>query len=96
MSTTIRITPGQFTDSAALIHATALEDCTRIDGDDAGIFVERNWPTLSSGEELLWALLSWLNGVGEQPSVADLADGLDTVNLLAAMDAVDAGRGVAS
>lgn len=91
---TIRIAPGQFADSATLIHGSALEDCTRIDGDAAGIFVERRWPTLSTGEELLWSLLSWLNGVGEQPTIVALADGLDAANLLAAMDAVDAGRGV--
>lgn len=94
MSDTIRIAPGQFADSATLIRSSALDGCTVIDGDDAGIFIARNWPTLSSGEELLWSLLSWLNGVGEQPSVVDLANGLDSTNLLAAMDAVDAGRGV--
>lgn len=94
MTSTIRILPGQFADSAQLIHSSALEDCTTIDGDDAGIFVEQADWKLSTGEELLWSLLSWLNGVGEQPTVADLADGLDPGNLLAAMDAVDAGRGV--
>lgn len=94
MSATIRIAPGQFADSLNLIRGSALDGCTTIDGDDAGIFIARRWPSFSTGEELLWSLLSWLNGVGEMPSVVDLANGLDSTNLLAAMDARDAGLGV--
>ena len=74
----IRIHPGNLTDALTLRRLTSLGRCTRIDGDAAGVLVVRNWPGLSSGEELLWAVLAWLNGQGDLPDAGTLASGLDT------------------
>jgi hypothetical protein len=89
MSDTIRITPGQLSDSLALRNNSALGFCTDLDGDDAGMFITRRWPNLSSGEELLWRVLAWLNGASNLPTRDDLAAGLDTGNLTAALSAID-------
>lgn len=84
----IRITPGQLTDSLALRNSSALAGCTVIDSDDAGVFIERKWPSLSTGEELLWRVLEWVNGGSDLPDDATLATGLDAVNLAAARTAI--------
>lgn len=83
MRDTIRITPGQLTDSLALRNESALSLCTEIDSDDEGVFFRAKWPTLSSGERLLWRVLDWLNGGRDLPSESDLRSGLDTANLAA-------------
>lgn len=77
---TIRITPGQLADSMAFRNATALATCTTLDSDDAGMYVARNWPALSDGEELLWQVLTWLNGGRDLPSLTTLSAGLDAEN----------------
>ena len=46
------------------------------------------WPTLSSGEELLWSVLAWLNGQGECPERWELEAGLDAANTAAALAAI--------
>lgn len=91
MSATIRISAGQLSDSLALRAASALESCTEVDGDEEGVFIARRWPSLSTGEELLWQVLAWFNGVGEVPSEADLRAGLDAENFAIAMRAYAAG-----
>lgn len=93
-STTIRISPGQASDSLALRHASALGFCTDMDADDAGLFIARRWPSLSSGEELLWRVLAWLNGAANLPEMDELVAGLDGTNLVAALAAIDSGSGL--
>lgn len=90
----IAISPGQLAVSLELRTLSALDFCTDVDGDGAGnLFIVRRWPTLSSGEQLLWRVLAWLNGQGECPSEADLNAGLDAVNAGVALAAIDADRG---
>lgn len=91
----IHINPGQLSDCLALRANSALESCTDVDSDAAGIFIARRWSSLSSGEELLWRVLGWLNGKGDVPSDADLRAGLDDRNYDAARAAVSVGSGVA-
>jgi hypothetical protein len=79
----IRISPGQLAESMDLRRTTALEGCTNIDGDAAGMFIAKRWPRLSSGEEALWACLAWLNGHSERPTDADLRAALDDANYAA-------------
>lgn len=92
MTAPITLTPGMFAPSLRLWNDSALKDCTSVLGD-LDVVVERNWPTLSSGEELLWSLLAWLNGQGQRPSDAALAAGLDAPNVAAAQVAIWAGSG---
>ena len=83
MNDTIRISPGQLSAVLDFRATSALAGCTKVDGDDNGVFIARNWPSLSSGEELLWRVLAWMNGASDLPEPDDLIAGLDTVNLLA-------------
>jgi len=83
MSDTIRITPGQAAASLDLRANSALANCTTVDADDAGLFIARNWPGLSTGEELLWRVLAWINGASDLPDHDDLATRLDAGNLAA-------------
>lgn len=92
-ATTDRITlvPGQYTPSSVLRRDSALAGCTKIDVNGEGrVYIARNWPTLSRGEELLWSLLAWLNGDGPRPDLDDLRAGLDADNYAAARAAVGA------
>lgn len=93
MPDTIRITPGQLTDSLALRSTSALAGCTNIDSDDAGVFIAARYPSLSSGESLLWRVLDWLNGGRDLPTSDDLRAGLDAGNYKAAAAAIGAGMG---
>jgi hypothetical protein len=81
----IRVQPGQLAESMDLRRTTALAECTNIDVDDDGVFVARNWPRLSSGEEVLWTVLAWLNGQADRPDEADLRAALDVPNLNAVL-----------
>lgn len=94
MTDTIRILPGQLSDSLALRSSSALADCTSIDSDNAGVFIAAKWPSLSTGEALLWLVLAWLNGGTDLPTAADLRAGLDAGNYKAAAAAISAGMGV--
>jgi hypothetical protein len=85
MTAPIYLAPGQVADSLDLRERTALADCTHLDVDDDGLHVARNWPRLSSGEELLWQVLAWLNGQADRPDEADLRAGLDVGNLNAVL-----------
>lgn len=89
MNTTIRIVPGQVADSLALRNDSALAYCTEVDGDHEGVLIRAKWPTLSTGEQLLWRVLGWLNGADDLPPESDLRAGLDVRNL-AAVQAVSA------
>ncbi|MCW2496367.1 hypothetical protein [Jatrophihabitans sp.] len=89
---TIRITPGQASDTLALRSSSALAGCTDVDGDDAGLFITRLYPRLSSGEELLWRVLAWINGASGLPSYDDLYAGLDHINYRAAVAAITGTR----
>lgn len=81
--------PGQVTVSLELRLNSALAYCTAVDGDDSGrVSIGRNWPSLSTGEELLWEVLAWLNGHGTYPDLERLRAHLDDTNLRAAMTAV--------
>lgn len=74
----IHINPGNLSAALDLRNRTPLAHCTRLDSNESGgIYVERNWPSLSSGEELVWSVLGWLNGQDERPSMDDLRGGLD-------------------
>ena len=84
----IRVSPGQLSDCLTLRANSALHGCTDIDGDDAGVFITARYPRLSSGEELLWSVLAWLNGAPDAPSIDDLRSGLDEGNYTAALAAL--------
>lgn len=82
----VRINPGMVLHSIRLRSGSALEYCTHIDNDvDEGGYVTivRNWPGLSTGEELVWRVLAFINGSdrGDLPTWADLRAGLDAINL---------------
>ena len=81
--------------SLELRVTTCLRDCTVSGTDDHGDFIEKAWPVISSGEELVWQVLAWINGRGSLPSVDDLRAGLDEPNLRSVV-AVLAGEGVAA
>ena len=67
--------------------------CTTIDSDDAGrVVIVRNWPRLSSGEELLWRVLGWLQGADDLPSDDDLRAGLDGPSQVAVARATNGRR----
>lgn len=87
----VRIAPGQLSASLTLRNDSALHNCTEFDSDADGPFIARLWPGLSAGEEILWAVLSWLNGEGFLPSESDRRAGLDTVNQKAAEAAIEVG-----
>ena len=91
----INISPGQLSVSLELRTLSALDFCTEVDGDGNGnLFIRRLWPSLSTGEELLWRVLAWLNGQGECPTRSELDAGLDAVNVGVALAAIDADLGV--
>lgn len=77
MSAAIHITEQAAGMSLVLARYSALKYSVTHDGDT----VERNWPNLSSGEELLWQVLASINGQGDAPADDDLAAGLDAINL---------------
>lgn len=82
----IVLTDAAFDESHHLRNRTALLGCTSVDGD---AFVKA-WPRLSSGEELLWAVLGWLNGVCDLPTSDTLRAGLDGGNFAVVRDLVGA------
>lgn len=88
MTTTIHLRADRVTASVVLHAATALYDCSALELTSAGSQITRAWPRLSTGEELLWSVLAWLNGQGELPSMDDLAAGLDADNLTAVRKAI--------
>lgn len=73
----ITVTAGQLTDTLTLLHGTALNGCCELVAEHP-IRIARRWPVLSSGEELLWRVLAWVNGGGDLPSDADLRAGLSS------------------
>lgn len=84
----VTISPGQAGVSLDLRNNTALINCVTVDSDDSGrLIFRKNWDRLSSGEELLWRVLGWLNGSSSLPERDDLTAGLDASNL-AAVDLV--------
>lgn len=80
-STTVRLNPGMVLTSLHLRSGSALDGCTRIDNEGGYVTIVRNWPNLSSGEELVWRVLSYCNGGNDLPSWDDLRAGLDAINL---------------
>lgn len=94
MTDHIRIT--NMYDSLALRANSALAMCTTVESDAAGKLIVPNWPSLSSGESLLWRVMGWLNGSDDLPTASDLRAGLDGPNLKAASVAIGGGLGVAS
>ena len=83
MHDTIRVLDHQLLATIDLRRNTALRDCTMITTESGMHAMTRNWPGLSSGEELLWEIAAWLNDAGPRPSWARLRDGLDVANLAA-------------
>lgn len=79
--TPIVVSPGQLADTLDLIHGTALAGCTTLGDDEGHVAVIRDWPSLSTGEELLWRLLAWVNGADDRPDWAELEAGLSVDNL---------------
>ncbi len=67
-----------------LVKFSALKHCAIEDNGD----IVAAWPTLSSGEKLLWQVLEAVNGAGVAPSDNDLRAGLDDLNLHYAMCAL--------
>lgn len=90
----VTISPGQASISLDLRNNTALIGCVKVDSDDSGrlIFVKPGYK-LSSGEELLWLVLGWLNGHNWLPERDDLVAGLDATNLAAVDLIVKSQRG---
>jgi len=89
MSNSISITtPGAVTTSLHLRSTSALFRCTNVDHDGSSIVVTRRWQRLSSGEEMLWQVLAWLNGDPSLPADPDLKAGLDEENYAAAAAAI--------
>lgn len=85
----IDISPGQLSASLDLRGTSALRSCTRLDSHPDGVvFIARSWPNLSTGEELLWEVLAWLNGQGPTPDLPRLRAGLDQLSYAAAERAV--------
>lgn len=78
----IPIAPGQLAVTLDLRGSTSLRSCTHLDADpDTGQPVlVRNFPRLSSGEELLWSITAWLSGQRDLPPLADLEAGLDAAH----------------
>lgn len=88
---TINLAPHALATSLVLRNATSLNNSTTItQSDDGSLSIVRNWPRFSSGEELLWSVLAWLNGATYCPSMPDLERGLDAENLAAAVFAMTA------
>lgn len=85
MTDIIRINPGNQSATIELRASTCLAASTRLDSDAAGMFIARNWPGLSSGEELVWSVIGWLNGQDHMPERATLAATLDKGNYDAVM-----------
>lgn len=78
----VLVSPGQLAATLELRAGTALAGCTTLDSDPEGrVLVARKWSSLSSGEELLWRCLDWLNGGSDLPAWADLVAGLSADNL---------------
>lgn len=70
--------------ASLIFHAASgLYDCTTIEYGSDGPSIVKNWPRLSSGEQLLWRVLAWLNDAGDLPSADELRDGLDADNYAA-------------
>tara|TARA_R100000655_G_scaffold92848_1_gene134039 strand:+ start:6329 stop:6625 length:297 start_codon:yes stop_codon:yes gene_type:complete len=92
----ITVSAGQMPSTLALINGTALRGCTTLDSDDIGrVIVVRKWPGLSSGEELLWRCLDWVNGGSDLPAWDDLEAGLSSDNLPTVWDVLtENGAGV--
>jgi hypothetical protein len=81
MTDRITIRPGNLTTALLLRSSTCLALCTDIDSDSTGhVNVVRKWPSLSSGEEVVWSVLAYLNGQGNLPTRETLAAELDTRN----------------
>lgn len=79
----VRINPGMVLNSIRLRQDSALLHCTGIqNGDDGHLYLARNWPGLSTGEELVWRVLAFVNGGDRDdlPTWADLRAGLDGSN----------------
>ncbi|WP_292605910.1 hypothetical protein [Nocardioides sp. REDSEA-S30_B4] len=91
----ITVREGQVTATIDLRRLTALADCTTITVSGGRATLARNWPRLSSGEELLWSVAAWLNGHADLPPIDTLRDGLDRSNwivvrhIISGTDAVD-------
>lgn len=83
MSDAIAVRPGNLTAALELRSATPLRACTDLAYTDAGVSIVRNWPRLSSGEELVWEVLGYLNGANPLPAADVLTTGLDTPTLSA-------------
>lgn len=85
----IVLNPGQVAVSLELRNNSALEGCTKVDGNASGrVYIARRWPSISTGEELLWGVLAWLNGQAPYPDLVALEAGLDSGSYAAAMTAV--------
>lgn len=91
---TVTIAPGQVGVTLDLLNESALSSCAGFGDVNGAPAIVANWPSLSSGETLLWQVLAWLNGAHDCPSRADLEAGLDPRNLRAALHAVAVGSGV--
>ncbi|GAA2007856.1 hypothetical protein [Nocardioides kribbensis] len=87
MTDAIRVRPGQLSAVLDFRATSALGGCTTIDSDEQGIFIARNWPSLSTGEEILWRVLGWMNGQADLPSDSDLEAELDAGNQRAVQNA---------
>lgn len=88
---TINLIPAALGTSLIFRKNSALANCTRIEqAEDGSLTVVRSWPRLSSGEEMLWAVLDFVNGAMWCPSLPDLKAGLDSSNFAAAKAAIEA------
>ncbi len=77
----LTLTPTQTAASVRFRRDTQLRNCTRLDATNDGepcIVMES--PAPSSGEQTLWAVLSWLNGYENLPARWDI-ESLDEPNM---------------
>lgn len=82
----ITIAPGQVATTLDLRRTTALAGCTDVDTHPDGtgrVVLVRRWERLSTGEEILWRVASWLSGQGDLPDQATLDSELDILNAAA-------------
>ena len=82
--------------SLALRSSSALAGCTDLDADGEGLFFVPRWPTLSSGERVLWRVLAWLNGSSDLPHPDELRAELDSHNYAVAAAAIREAAGGAA
>lgn len=91
----ILLTRKDFARFQALATASALADCTSVrEAPHGAVVIEKNWPGLSNGEDVLWSTLAAL-ATGSRPTT-ELFHRLDDENRAIAETAIAAAFGSAA